>query len=254
MPASEPAPDALAAEAQEFWTDDRDCMPEMSHWRGAGIFGDEERWLAMGRRHVGMYEQMVTLADDPPALHRIVEWGPGGGANAVLFAPLAERFTGIDVAPDNLLECAQQLSAMDYDGFEPILIPVTDPDQALGEVPGPAELFLCTYVFEVFPTQEYGYKILHLAERMLVERGLALVQVKFVTESWQSRPRRFSYRRNLGGLTSYALEEFWSKAEKLGFDPLAVKLIHKDPVNGNGPYAYFLLQKSRKVVVDLRER
>lgn len=235
--------DALAAEAQKYWNDDAEEMPQMAHWRGAGIFDDEDRWLRMGRRHVQLYEQLAAMADSPPPLHRIVEWGCGGGANAVIFAPLAAHFVGIDVAPENLDECGQQLAAMGYDGFEPILIPVADPEQVLHDLPGPAELFLCTYVFEVFPSQEYGHRVLQLAHRMLAEGGLALVQIKFVTDRWESRPRRFSYRRNLGYLTSYDLHEFWSTAEDFGFDPIAVKLLSEDPVNGNGPYAYFLLQK-----------
>ncbi|HEY6532671.1 MAG TPA: methyltransferase domain-containing protein [Acidimicrobiales bacterium] len=248
--------DALTAEAQQYWTRDDEVMPQMSHWRGAGIFGDEDRWLAMGRRHLELYGQLLEMADRAPSLRRIVEWGPGGGANAVFFAPLAERFVGIDVSPENLSECAEQLAAMHFDGFEPILIPVADPARALREVRGPAELFLCTYVFEVMPSQEYGYQVLRLAERMLVERGLALVQVKFVTRSWETRPRRFSYRRNLGHLTSYDIEEFWTAAERIGFDPIAVKLLTEDPLNENGPYAYFLLQKREtpEGVIDLRDR
>jgi hypothetical protein len=47
-------------------------------------------------------------------------------------------------------------------------------------------------------------------------------------------------------MTVYCIHEFWTEAERLGFEPKAVRLVPGQPLNENGDYAYFILQKNQR--------
>jgi cyclopropane fatty-acyl-phospholipid synthase-like methyltransferase len=231
----------LIKDAQQYWDAPRtDFLNQYCHQRGAGIFADDDRWLTLGRRNLELYQQFCRMIGVPMSPRRIVEWGCGGGANAVHFAPLAEAYVGIDVARPNLQECARQLDAAGFRNFEPVLIDAGAPDAALTQITQKCDLFLSTYVFEVFPTPEYGMQVLRIARNLLNEGGVAMIQTRFIRDSWSSQPKRFAYKKYLAN-NAYRIETFWEEAVKCGFTPHAVRLVLHDNVNDNTDYAYFFL-------------
>jgi SAM-dependent methyltransferase len=233
----------LTEEAERFWKRTGEDMSQHSHWRGHGIFVDEARWQALGREHLALYQEFAPLLGASSPLGRIVEWGCGGGANAVHFASLTSEYVGIDICEASLEECARQVAGVGQENFVPILIEASDPEEALRRVTGACDLFLSTYVFESFPTPEYGARVLHIASRILRPGGVAIIQVKYQTADWSSLPKRFGYRRNFTTMTTYRIDEFWNVAWEAGFEPKAVRLVPTQPLNGNGEYAYFILTK-----------
>jgi SAM-dependent methyltransferase len=236
----------ITRDANRFWNGTGPNMHQYSHWRGSGIFADEERWRTIGAFHLKLYRDFLGLVGGSHSPDRILEWGCGGGANAVHFAPLTKEYVGVEVSQANLDECRRQLTLQGYGGFVPILIDAAAPEQILSRVPDRCDLFLCTYVFEVLPTPEYGAKLLRIAHDLLNENGLALIHIRYRTESWTTKPKRFGYRWNFTVMTTYWIHEFWMAAEQAGFEPLAVKLVPVQPVNGSGDYAYFFLRKPQK--------
>jgi hypothetical protein len=233
----------IERDAQRFWESKSRHLPQLAHWRGAGVFADDARWLAWGKRHLDLYQDFSRMLDSPVSVHRIVEWGSGGGANAIHFAPFAREYVGVEVTQANLDESARMLAEAGIRNFAPVLIRTDAPEEARSLISGLCEVFLCLGVFQVLPTPEYGYRVLHIAFELLAPGGLAMVQIKYVKNSWASKPKRFGYRRNIPILTSYALDEFWIAAERIGFEPKCVTLVPKHPVNSDGDYAYFLLRK-----------
>ena len=233
----------IREESQHFWNQGGELLQQYSHWRGAGVFSEEERWLALGRQHLELYTEFARMVGrtDPP--RRIVEWGCGGGAMASRFAPLSEQYVGVDISQESLQECARQLSRQGFSNFVPVLIDAANPEGALSQAPRPCDLFLCTHVFEILPTPEYGLRILSIAHALLAEGGMAIIQIRYVSDSWDTKPKRFGYRRFLASMTSYRIEEFWTAAESCGLTPRAVKLLPWQPLVENGNYAYFLLTK-----------
>lgn len=232
----------LVSEAEAYWRGDADILPQHSHWRGAGIF-DDERWGRLGKRHVALYERLTKLAERPERVGTIVEWGCGGGANAVHFAPYCSTFVGVDISKSSLDECGRQLQALDFSGYVPIEIDVASPESALRALPAPADFFLCTYVFELLPSADYGLRLLELAHRMLAANGMALIQIRCSDGTWQTKPRRFDYRRNVSRMVTYPLEKFWSEAERIGFEPLAASLLPEDNLTGDDHYAFVMMVK-----------
>lgn len=172
----------------------------------------------------------------------MVEWGCGGGANAVHFGPMAEEFVGADVSAASLEECERQARAAGAKQFVPVLVDVREPEAAVAEIGPPCDLFLCTYVLELVPTPEYGLRILRIAADLLAERGLALVQIKYATASWRTRPRRRKYQRDVAGMTSYRIEDFWQAATECGLRPHFVQLVPRNELDER--YAYFLCTRS----------
>jgi hypothetical protein len=231
----------LKKDAQQYWNaPNTDLLNSYSHWRGAGIFADDDRWLALGRNNLEIYQQFHRMTGATKSPRRIVEWGCGGGANAVHFAPLAETYIGIDVAPPSLQECARQLDAASCGNFKPVLIDAGAPETALTQITQKCDLFLTTYVFEVFPTPEYGLQVLRIARNLLNEGGMAIVQIRYTRDSWSSQPKCYAYKMHFASNT-YRIEAFWEEAEKCGFVPHSVRLVPYDKVNSNTDYAYFLL-------------
>ena len=195
---------AIEAASQRYWTEPHEGRG--SHWHSTARFADGDLWTRIGLRHLGMLRRAARMLDAGPALGRVVEWGCGGGANAVQIAPLAREFVGVDVSADSLRECARQVTARCDTPFQPVLVDVRDPEAALRHIAGSCDVFLCVYVFELIPSPEYGERILRIARDILAPGGLALVQIKYDTGSWRTRPRRLSYRFSPGNTTTPAVQ------------------------------------------------
>jgi 2-polyprenyl-3-methyl-5-hydroxy-6-metoxy-1,4-benzoquinol methylase len=164
---------AIADQAQSWWTRPPEHKRSMyCHWRDGF---DADTWLAIGRESFDLCQQFARAISFPMPAKRVVEWGCGGGANAVHFARGADAFVGIDVTDENLDECRRQMGSMGLDNFQPVKIDIPDPESALSRVAGPVDLFLCLYVFEVFPSPEYGSRVLRIAHQMLRPGGMAMV-------------------------------------------------------------------------------
>jgi SAM-dependent methyltransferase len=176
-------------------------------------------------------------------LKRIVEWGCGGGMNAVHFGPLVDEFYGVDISSASLDECRRQMTEAGLHNFRPVLIDAANPEAALEQVEGQCELLLSTYVFELLPTPEYGLRVLRIAYELLAPDGIVMVQVKYNEGDWKTRSQGWAYIKSLAWNATYRIEEFWQATEKCGFTPKMITLLPKQPLVNDRNYAYFLLQK-----------
>lgn len=230
----------LAREAQSWWSrPPQKKQAAFSHWRDAF---DDATWLAIGKHSFDLYQHFARSMDFPRPAKRIIEWGCGGGANAVHFAREAEVFIGVDVAQASLDECGKQLAREGMNHFHPVLIDISAPEEALKKIDQPCDLFICVYVFELFPTPEYGRRILKIAHQLLKPGGMALIQMKY-SVSFATRSRGWGYRFGVANMTSYRIDEFWQITQECGFTPHAVYLMPKQELVGDERYAYFSLHK-----------
>lgn len=234
--------DAISRDASEYWEDSAGVNWKAdSHWRDAPVFEGNDLWHQIGARHLAMFRRGARMVQFERPWKRVVEWGCGGGANAVHFAPHCDEYIGVDVAPASLAECADQVTAACATPFKPVQIPVERPEWALDLIAGPCEVFLSFYVFELIPTPEYGERLLRIARDLLVPGGLAMIQVKYDDGRWRSKPRRRSYKTGVAAMTTYGIPEFWQMAERNGLTPEAIELVPENELDKR--YAYFLLSK-----------
>ena len=235
------SPDRLTRDASQYWSGERDDrLRNDSHWRTGSKFEDTELWAAMGREHLQLFQRLRQTVSEPAPLKRIIDWGCGGGANAVHFAPLAEEFIGADINAGSIEECARQVAATCSTPFVKAPIDIAHPEEAIRDIPLLCDLFLCLYVLELVPTQAHGLRLMRIAHDLLGPGGQAFVQIKYATGSWRTQPRRRSYRSAVGGNT-YRIEDFWTAMAIIGFRPEAVALVPKNDLDER--YAYFLLSK-----------
>jgi ubiquinone/menaquinone biosynthesis C-methylase UbiE len=238
------AEEKLIKDSEVYWNDkSKKVLKQFSHWREQGIFVDDARWLALGLQHLDMYKQFAHLTNFNDSLDRIIEWGCGGGANAVHFAKITQEYYGVDISNDNLDECKKQLLTEGLENFQPILIEASKPELVSNMIAETCDLFLSTYVFELLPSQEYGIKILKIAYQLLKTNGMALIQIKYSTGLSNTKSKKWNYNRNMTSMTTYPIEYFWALAEECGFKPQAIKLIPKQPLVEDKRYAYFCLLK-----------
>jgi SAM-dependent methyltransferase len=239
---------SLAHEAQKYWEDPaQTAFQSNSHWKGSGGLR-EEVWSELGRPHVQLLQEYMKIRGQSAPLERIIEWGCGGGANAVHFAPLAKSFVGVDVSSASLDECENVLRSVGQDNFSRLLVDVSEPEKSAEDLIATADVFLCTYVFELLPSQEYGQRILDLAYKLLRPGGFAIIQIKYQTHERRTQSRKWGYRRNLANMTTYPIDDFWRRAEAAAFTPRYVSLRPKDNLVDDERYAYFILEKTGPVV------
>ena len=60
-----------------------------------------------------------------------------------------------------------------------------------------------------------------------------------------SRPRRRAYTRRLADMTTYAIDELWVEASRIGLIPAAVHLVPRNELDRR--YAYFLMTKGTRL-------
>jgi SAM-dependent methyltransferase len=213
-----------------------------SHWRGEEGISDEV-WLELGREHQRLFESFLKLTNLQTPLPRVVEWGCGGGANAIHFARMAVQYVGVDVSQASLTQCDKVLVAAGIENFVPVLVQVATPEDAIKLIKEPCDLFLCTYVFELLPSQAYAKRIVELAFQLLRPGGCAMIQIKYSTaESW-TKPRMWGYQYNVANMTTFPIDGFWELAKEVGFEPLALTLQPRQELVGDERYAYFFLRR-----------
>ena len=214
------------------------------HWRGKGVFeGNEEGWLQLGREHLDLVNSYACQLDLKFPVDKIVEWGCGGGANAVHFGSKANKYFGIDINPESLSECTNQMSNFGYRNFHPFLIDTSNPEKALVEDIKDSDFFICTYVYELLPSPEYGLRILELANRILKINGIGFIQIKYNSGERKFRSRKWGYKLNPYNMTTYTIEEFWNHTLAFGFQPYGVYLMPKQEIVSDYRYAYYFLKK-----------
>jgi hypothetical protein len=232
---------AIESEAQRYWGDSaQPGWRSNSHWHE----GVQDQWDGIGASSLALAERLARVTGEPLPSGRTVEWGAGGGANAVRFAPRCTEFVAVDIAQASLDECERQVARVTSTPFRKVLIDVADPESAVAEMGSAScDLFLCLYVMELVPSQQYGLRLLDIAARLLAPTGMALVQTKYSTTASTSRSRRRAYRRDLANMTTYPIDEFWLEADKRGLRPQAITLVPQDALDER--YAYYLLVRDQ---------
>lgn len=235
----------LAAESRAYWTTVEDeTWRSNSHFRDAAAFADDPSlWRRLGEDHRRMVDDLAAGAGWSVPNPRVVEWGCGGGANAVAFAPHASEMVLVDLSERTLEEARQQVAAACDTPVRTVRVDVDDPLSAVPRV-GTCDLFLCFYVFELVPSPEHGRRILQAAAAALEPGGLAVVQFKYDDGRRGSGSRRRHYTRALAAMTTYAIPDFWAMAEECGLRPRLLTLVPRNELDRK--YAYLAMTRSEE--------
>lgn len=232
-----------AAEAQRYWTSSTaDHLLSDSHRRDSHFPDGVATWERIGRLHLEYFREFARANGTSSDPGRVLEWGAGGGANAVTFAPAAQEFIAVEVSPESLAECGRQVREVCETTYTPILVGADSPEDAVAQVDGSIDLFLCFYVMELLPSQAHGRRVLEVAARLLRPGGTAIVQIKYQTSSLRTRSRTWSYTRQFAAMTSYPIDKFWAMAAETGFTPQWIRLVPQNELDER--YAYFFLTRN----------
>ena len=230
------SPKRLTADAQAYWAGGHgETWTANSHWRGGLAEND---WQDIGTEHWSLWETFARAVGATGPLKRIVDWGCGGGANAVAFAPRCAEYIGADIVPASVQECEKQVAMTCDTPFNGVVIDAMQPEISARNIPK-CDLFVCFYVFELVPTPEYGLRILKIAANLLEPTGYAIIQIKYRT-GWRTASRGRRYKSStVASMTSYRIEEFWNAALSCGLRPQLVHLVPRNALDER--YAYFLI-------------
>jgi hypothetical protein len=240
-PEAVPQPlDVVAADAKAYWSGSETAVDkrDMSHWLGEGRWADEAGWRRIGEEHFELYKTLLKLTGKTGPIRTMMEWGQGGGANAIQFANEVSSYIGVDISEPNLKECAHQLESRGHHNFQGTLIDAAKPEGVLAECNEPIDFFMSTAVFQHFPNKEYGIRVTKIAHQLLADDGIAMIQTRYDNGNVYYKSKTRDYKSNVTTFTSYMIDEYWNVVRDLGFRPLGVIL--RPETN----YAYYLLARS----------
>ena len=235
----------IQKDALSFWKNDSaGTFGVNSHWRGHGIFeNDDERWLSLGRRHIAIFKRLASTATSPsPTSPSTLEWGCGGGSNAVAFAEMSSRFIAVDISIVSVEECLRQLKLAESKIGIGVVADMHSPEEVVKEI-DPVDIVICTYVFELLPTRAYALRLLRVFQELLKPGGLAFVQIRYANARLSTRGRSWGYKLGFARMVSFFLDDFWDACTQAGFKPRCIELIPIDEAVFDERYAYFLLEK-----------
>jgi len=237
----------LISDNQKYWNRDysNPILAQDAHWKNFGKFEDHQQWLNLGKEHLDLITTYSSALNVRFPVKQVIEWGCGGGANAIHFAPKTEKFIGIDITTESLDECNKQILNIGLNNFVPLLINASSPESVLNSQIKNADIFICTYVYELFPSPEYGIKVLKLANELLKENGIAFIQIRYNNGKRLRKSKKWGYFNHPYSMTTYTLEEFWEKSKVCGFEPLGIYLKPHQPLVNDNCYAYYFLKKSK---------
>lgn len=219
---------------------DEDRRAELSHWRGAGKWQDDEKWLNVGVRSRRRLERLAGMLGRElwSKPRTMLEWGPGGGANLFAFRDVVSTYYGVDISQRNLDEARRMIGLEGYGGFRPVLIAET-PDEALAAVKEPIDIVLSTAVFQHFPSRAYGAQVLDVLSRLCAPDAIGLIQIRYAdAEHAEGEAALADYERRFITATAYGVDSFRAECVRAGFAVQAV-----DHVNPSSRYATFYLSK-----------
>lgn len=174
------------------------------------------------------------------APQRILEWGVGGGSNAVRFAPLCDEFIAVDVVQDSLNETVKQVRAVCATPVTPVLVSVEDQSSGIRQFYERIDLFVCFYVLELVPDEAHAHEIVRIAQNLLIRGGTAIFQVKYKRSSPRFRPWK-SVSSVIANQYTVDIAEFWEFLTSLHLDVHYVQLVPRNQLDRH--YAYFFVSR-----------
>lgn len=169
-------------EVFNLWNSPDKKIRDMSHCKGFGRWEDPQTWSS--RLGAFMVKRLLHLMDifdvdlcDP---QKVIDFGCGGGSNlnamyCSLIGDVSSELCGIDISVNNLVEARKQLSPdvhlVHYDPNAPEVLLEDLPFQE-------ADVFISTYVFQHFPSEDYTKEVINLMTNMVKVGGLFLIQFR----------------------------------------------------------------------------
>jgi predicted TPR repeat methyltransferase len=235
------SPADLGQAANRFWNDFSDlARAQEAHWRGHGAFADDAVWLRLGQDHFQLLQQALQRHGLEKQAQHVVEWGCGGGMNAVHFGRGAKTYHGVDIAASTLAECGRQMQRERLAGFVPVLVDANQARAALPQIGNQADLFICTYLFELLTSDAHALELLDIAHAVLRPGGVALVHIR-CSSGVLGRSRPWDYAQNMAHNVTFSVDQFRQVCKAAGFQVLEVVARPAVPELNEKDYAYFVL-------------
>jgi cyclopropane fatty-acyl-phospholipid synthase-like methyltransferase len=224
------SPEKLMADAEEFWNLQTPWVRRMTHIRGAPTW-PSKRWQAIGECNFRKFHVLVNeLGLDMSQFRTMVEWGSGGGANAIKFLRHFRKLYGVDISEHALHSCAQILDTTHGKGssvaFAPVRIPCASPELSLKSIPEQVDFFLSTAVFQHFPSKDYGKRVVKIASQLVRPGGLAIIQFRWDDGGrfHACKKKDYGKGKNAVRFTSYGIGEFLTVMREAGFTYVSLKM------------------------------
>lgn len=218
---------------------------DMSHWRGEGQWADE-KWRGYGELNFGIIRNFLQAynVDFLNNLQQkaLLEWGPGGGANMILFCENFGHCVGVDISEANLAECKRQMTAAGHAHFQGVEIPSDQPEKVLDKVAAQSIDFITSLaVFQHFPSKDYAKDVLKLMAKLAKPQAYGMIQIRYDDGNDFFKPKAENYFKNALTFTSFQAGEFDELLTDAGFEVITSERDLDIPETN---YEYYFFQKA----------
>lgn len=229
------------ADASLFWQrdkkDDLHYEKSLSHHIGARNW-EEDKFYAYGEKHVALFQsaRRFISPNENERTQKVVEWGPGGGANALAFLKhFGGEYIGIDISKENLDEAARICNDTTCGSFTKCHIDIQNPEAVLEFIqPKSVDLFISTAVFPHLPDKEYAKKVIEIAAVLLKPNAVCMLHV---LNSDEIKSTYGDYNKDVHRNTVFTYEETVALISEVG---LVNVLCVRDSI---ATYSYYVATK-----------
>lgn len=214
------------SEAHDFWNGDTKKRNDQAHYLGCGRW-DEGKWSRHGRYYFRLYKEFLKEFShiDPGPSKRMLDWGCGGGANAVSFSKSFEHVTGVDISMESIRICGDACyEKVKRDFFRPFLIPVDfiPKDIELLSSEDLYDFVLCTQVIQHMPSADYVGAVMSVWSSLCRKGANAVVQFRTHYNSRRiQRSSKISYTENVAHWVMLNPAVFEKMANEAGWEIIA---------------------------------
>jgi cyclopropane fatty-acyl-phospholipid synthase-like methyltransferase len=196
-------------ESREFW---HSADPSLAHVLGPM---DREAFDSTGQTTRARVVDLLNRSGGKLPVGTIVEWGCGGGANAVALAQDCERYIAIDA-----VESRREAIGATCPDAEFIAIDIAEPEQAEAATAS-ADLFVSSWCFNHFDTVDYGRRVLRVASNMMAHGGALLVHAGISDD--KTAGDGAEYVRRWSRACAWTTRGWLDDIKAAGFQPLRIQ-------------------------------
>jgi ubiquinone/menaquinone biosynthesis C-methylase UbiE len=205
----------IERDAYSFWNEQSQSIRHLSHIYLADKSQDNHDLDSFSSLNAQVFDNFAqSLSKDCTKLVAL-EWGCGGGANAVELCKKFKKIFLVDISEQSIAACKERLESAGVSNFEFIHLSTLRDFEKLKNIR--VDAIFSTAVFQHFPSKEYAREVLLEMSKILSSKGFIMIQVRQVIEAELPKEKVMQYAKEAIVAITFSGDEFCGYLAHAGF-------------------------------------